>query len=233
MKTSSTVLTREEREILILGVQNPDGRHPSNAEIAAFLGIPVTRVKTLMHQACLKLGADNRNEAVLLALKGGEISLDELFTPVELAQTFAELGPDGLRRIAQVVRRKRKDGYLPEPGEQLLPTVRRPDGILTNRERDVIICAGHGLSNKEIAAFLYISTSAVRNFLNRASRKLGARKRADAITLALRRREIGITDLTTVTDLLQAFDRLGPESIEKVARLLEQQRDDGPGSTSG
>lgn len=65
MLTNNPILTKEERGILILGALHPNSKHLSNGEISQRLGIPVTMVKTLIHQACVKLGADNRNEAVL------------------------------------------------------------------------------------------------------------------------------------------------------------------------
>jgi DNA-binding CsgD family transcriptional regulator len=226
MKTGSPVLTEEERHILLLVVHNLEN-HLSNSEIALFLGLSVNRVKTLIHRACVKLGAHNRNEAVMIALQRGELGLDELLSLDELAETFSSLGPDGLRRIAHLVRQEREDGHLPEMDEPIIPAVRRQDSILTNRERDVVILAGRGLTNKEMADALCMSTHAVRTFLNRASTKLGARKRAEAITLAIRQGEIGIGDLASPHDVFQALARLGADSIEKMALLLGQK----PGST--
>jgi DNA-binding CsgD family transcriptional regulator len=82
MATRMTILTAEERAILILVAQHPGLKHLSNSEIGQHLGITVTRVKTLIHQACVKLDADNRNEAVLMAIRQGEIKLNELM-PLE------------------------------------------------------------------------------------------------------------------------------------------------------
>jgi len=89
MKTRNTIITREERDILILVSRHPGGKHLSNSEIGQHLGISVTRVKTLMHQACLKLKAHNRNEAVFIAMRQGEISLNELFSLDELAEILS------------------------------------------------------------------------------------------------------------------------------------------------
>ena len=57
MKRKSTVLTKEERDVLIAAAIHPNVKYLSNKEIAQHLGISVSRVKTLIHQACLKLGA--------------------------------------------------------------------------------------------------------------------------------------------------------------------------------
>jgi DNA-binding CsgD family transcriptional regulator len=231
MKTRSTVLTREERDVLILAAQHPSDKHLSNSEIAQRLGVSVSRVKTLIHQACVKLGAHNRNEVILFAAKRGEISFTELLSLDEQAEILSPLGPDGLRRIAHLVRQEREDGHLPDMDEQIIPTVRRQDSLLTNRERDVLILVGRGLTNKEIADTLYMSTSAVRTFLNRASTKLGARKRADAVRLALKQREIIIGEIFSLGDALQDLASLGAESFEKIAQLLDEKLGKEPTST--
>jgi len=231
MKTRSAVLTKEERDILILATQHPSDRHLCNSEIAQRLGISVNRVKTLTHQICVKLGADNRNEAILLAMKRGELGVDEFLSIDELAEFYSSLDPDTLRRIAHLVRQEQEDGHLPAKDEQIVLTHRRQNGILTNRERDVLILVAHGLTNKEMADFLCMSTSAVRTFLNRASTKLGARKRADAVVLALKKGEISIGEIASLDEVLQGLAPLGAESIEKIAELLDAKHGKEPIST--
>jgi DNA-binding CsgD family transcriptional regulator len=222
MKTKSTVLTKEERDILILAAPHSGGKHLSNADIAQRLGISVSRVKTLIHQACLKLEAHNRSEAIVFALKRGEISLNEVYSLDELADLFSSLSPDMLRRIAHLVRQELEQGYLPGEDEQIICLDRRQDTTLTKRERDVLILAGRGFTNKEIADRLYISPDAVRNFLNRACRKLGACKRADAVFLALKQREITMGEIGSLNEVVQGLAPLGAETIEKIAQLLAQ-----------
>ena len=220
MKTRSTVLTKETRDILLLAASH--GKHLNNTEIAQRLGISVGRVKTLIHQACLKLGAHNRSEAVVLALKRGEISLNEVYSLDELAELFSSLSPDMLRRIAHIVRQWLDHGYLLVEDEQNIYTDRRQDTILTKGEREVLILAGRGFTNKEIADKLYISPDTVRNFLNRAFTKLGAYKRSDAVFLALKQREITIGEIGSLDEVVQGLAPLGAESIEKIAQLLNQ-----------
>jgi DNA-binding CsgD family transcriptional regulator len=221
MKTKNTILTKEERDILILVARH--GEHLSNTEIARHLGISVSRVKTLIHQACLKLGAHNRNEAIFFAImKRREIIGTEVYSLDELAEILCSLGPDMLRRIAHLVRQELEQGQPPAKDEQIIPMERRPDTTLTKRERDVLIFAGRGLTNKEIADRLCISISAVRTFLNRACTKLGAPKRADAIVLALKRREISVGEIFSFDELLQTLALLGADSVEKMAQLLSQ-----------
>jgi DNA-binding CsgD family transcriptional regulator len=60
-----------------------------------------------------------------------------------------------------------------------------PPGVelLSQREREVVRCALAGLSNKEIAYELGLSSSTVRVLFSRARRKVGARTRDDLLTL--------------------------------------------------
>ena len=222
MKTKSTVLTREERDILILGTINPRGEHLSNIEIGQRLGISVSRVKTLIHQACVKLEAHNRIEAIFFAMRRGEISLNEVYSLDELAEILSSLSPDMLRRIAHLVRQELEHGHLPGKDEQIICTDRRQDTTLTKRERDVLILAGRGLTNIEIADRLYISIGAVRTFLSRACTKLGARKRSDAVVSALKQREISVGEILSLNEVVQGLAPLGAESVEEMAQLLNQ-----------
>lgn len=222
MQTKSTVLTREERDILISGAIHLSGKHLSNSEIAQRLGISVSRVKTLIHQACIKLEAHNRIEAIFFAMRQGEISLNEVYSLDELAEILSSLSPDMLIRIAHLVRQDLEHRRPLGEDERIIYTDRRQDTVLTKRERDVLILAGRGLTNMEIADRLYISISAVRTFLNRACTKLGARKRADAVVLALKQREIGVGEITSINEMVQGLTPLGAESLEKMAQLLNQ-----------
>jgi DNA-binding NarL/FixJ family response regulator len=220
MQTKSTVLTREERGLLILATLH--GQQLSNSEISQRLGVSVSRVKRLVHLACVKLEAHNRAEAIVFALKRGEISLNDIFSLDELAEILSLLSPDTLIMIAHLVRQELELGHPRGKDEQIIRTDRRQDAILTNRERDVLIIAGHGLTNKEIADRLCISIGAVTTFLNRACRKLGARRRTDAVVLALKQREISAGEILSLYEMLQFLAPLGAESIEKIAQLLSQ-----------
>jgi DNA-binding CsgD family transcriptional regulator len=54
---------------------------------------------------------------------------------------------------------------------------------LTDRERDVVLLAAEGLSNREIGARLYLSEGTVRNYLSTAFGKLGVSRRAQLAQL--------------------------------------------------
>lgn len=219
MKTRRTVLTREERDVLMLAAEHPGGCHLSNREIAQRLGTSVNKVKTLIHQACVKLEARNRYEAILSALRWGEIRLDEFYSLDELAEVCCSLSPSVLRRVAHLMRQEHGDLRLDD--EQITCTRRGTDGLLTERERDVLALCWRGLTNAQIADRLCMSANSVRSFLSRAGAKLGARKRIDALVLALKQREISIGEIASLEEMLQLLDPLGPDAIEKVAQLLD------------
>jgi DNA-binding CsgD family transcriptional regulator len=222
MKTMSTVLNKEERDILILGLVHADGQYLSNADIARRLGMSLSKVKTILHQAFVKLGAHNRNEAIFIALRRGEISIDEFYSLDEMAAILSLVDPDMLRKIAHLVRQGLEQGQLPGEEERIICTNRRQDTKLTKRERDVLIIASGGLTNKEIAHRLGISIGAVRTYLHNACTKLGARRRADAVVLALQQREITLGEITSLNELVQLLAPLGAESIEKIIQLVNQ-----------
>ena len=55
---------------------------------------------------------------------------------------------------------------------------------LTDREREMVAFAAHGLGNEEIAQRLFLSPLTVKTHLNRAMSKLGVRDRAQLVVLA-------------------------------------------------
>jgi DNA-binding CsgD family transcriptional regulator len=224
MVTKFHILTKEERLVLILTAFHPNSKHLSYEEISQRLDISVTKVKTLIHQACEKLSADNRNEAVLLALRKGEIQLNELLSLNELADILSSVDPDALYCIANFVRQNPKPGSYPLQNDYTVPVDRRQSGLLTNRERDVLILSSQGFTNIEIAKKLCMTTSAVRTFLNRAFKKLGARKKADAIQAALKQQEISVGEISSQEELTYYLAPLGAEAIERLAQLVDGKR---------
>jgi len=230
MKKRSSLLTKEEREVIILTARHPGGEHLGNEEIARHLGVSVTRVKTLIHQACLKLKARNRGHAIWLAMRRGEIAVGELISFEELAEILGPLGPDVLRELARLIREEPGPGEVAAKGH-ILRADRRRDGLLTNRERDVLVLASDGLTNLEIADRLCISLSSVKAFLNRACAKLGAHRRMDAVLLALKQGEITIGDVVSLEELLENLASFGPDLLEEMARLLDEKVAKRPNST--
>ncbi|MFC1924068.1 LuxR C-terminal-related transcriptional regulator [Chloroflexota bacterium] len=226
MKARVPTLTREQRDILILAAPHLHGQHLSNNDIAQRIGIPATRVKTLIHQACVKLGAHNRIEAVFFALLKRDIRLNDVYSLDELAEIFRMMCPDMFRKITRLVSQEIDYGHLPWRDEQVVNTGRE-DGknviMLTSTERDVLIFAGRGLTNKQIADKLYISNSSVRTFLYRAGVKLGAHNRINTFLLAIKRGEINLSDIFSVNELLPPITQLGTEFLENIAQLISKE----------
>jgi DNA-binding CsgD family transcriptional regulator len=67
------------------------------------------------------------------------------------------------------------------------PTIRRPAGLLSEREREVVRLVAEGLSNQQIAETLFISERTARFHLTSVFNKLGADNRAQAVALASQR----------------------------------------------
>lgn len=78
--------------------------------------------------------------------------------------------------------------FLEHLGPQLRTASGGPDptASLTERERDVFIAIGEGLTNAEIAQSLYLSESTVKTHVGRVLMKLDARDRIQAVILAHR-----------------------------------------------
>ena len=72
------------------------------------------------------------------------------------------------------------------------PAVHVSSAQLSDREREVMTLLALGTTASEIAESLVISKETVRNHLRNARAKLGARTRAQAIAVALRRGEIDV-----------------------------------------
>lgn len=89
----------------------------------------------------------------------------------------ATLSPRVTRRMLELF-----GASLPGEPEPATPEL---DG-LTDREREVFIAIGRGLTNAEIGAELFVSESTVKTHVGRVLAKLGARDRVHAVILAHR-----------------------------------------------
>src|SRR4030042_1163383 len=100
-RRQDTILTKSEQDVLGLV-----GRGLTNKEIANTLFMSLGTVGTLIYRICTKLGACNRSEAFLLALKRGEIGIDDIYSLNELLQYLAPLGAESIEKIAQLLSQK-------------------------------------------------------------------------------------------------------------------------------
>jgi len=231
MKVKIPILTQEEKDVLILASVHPSRQYLSNAEIGRHLNISDTRVKTLIHQACVKLKAHNRLEAIFFALLRREIKLNDVYTIDEIAEIFRAMCPDMFKKIIKIVSEEIEYDHRLEEGEQILNSDsddNRQDRILTNSERDIIILTARGLTNKEIADKLFLSECSVRTFLYRSYAKLGAHRRAEAIQLAFKLGEVRLGDIYTIQEMLQPIAPLGANSLKKIAKLIDNRLEKEP-----
>lgn len=82
----------------------------------------------------------------------------------------------------------------PNLAEAMLTEARRDtDGIISNREEEVLQLVADGLGTSEIAAKLFISQKTVKNHLASIYEKLNARDRTQAVLMAVK---MGIVKLT-------------------------------------
>ena len=102
-----SVLTQRERKVLVLV-----GRGLTNREIARRLFTSTSTVKICLHQACVKLKARNRAQAVILAMKRGLLNTQELYSLDELADLLASLGPEATETVAQLLKSKLEQAQL-------------------------------------------------------------------------------------------------------------------------
>jgi len=94
-------LSQRERETLILVA-----RGMTNKDIAERLYTSMSTVKAIIHQACVKLGARSRGQAIVIVLKRGIVGTDEMYTLDELADMLGSLGSQKIETIAQIVNQK-------------------------------------------------------------------------------------------------------------------------------
>ena len=97
----SKILTPREREVLALVA-----RGLTNREIAETLFTSTSTVKLCLHQACAKLGARNRAQAVIMALRQEALNSKDVYSLNELVELLSAWGPEEIETVAQMLRQK-------------------------------------------------------------------------------------------------------------------------------
>jgi DNA-binding NarL/FixJ family response regulator len=127
------------------------------------------------------------DEYVVEALRSGasgyllkDVEPDDLVTAVRSAAT-------GELPLARQVLRRVVDGYVRRPARAADPRLER----LSDREREVLVLVGQGLSNAEISERLFISLPTTKSHVAAILTKLELRDRVQAAILAHR---LGLLD---------------------------------------
>lgn len=111
-------------------------------------------------------------------------------------------------------------GHYPigQPGEK---EKQRRIVMLTNRERGVLVLAGRGLTNQDIAEKLGISSRTVKCILHHACLKLRAPNRTQALLMAIRKGHISIKEVLSLDELAELLASLDPEAMDSVNQRLK------------
>jgi DNA-binding NarL/FixJ family response regulator len=104
------------------------------------------------------------------------------------AITWAKAALAGFRRVGAVHDAEETNRLLREMGAPVKAEVRSQDQLLTTRETEVLELLSRGLSNREIAARLFLSAKTVEHHVSQVLGKLGLRNRSEAAAFFLNQR---------------------------------------------
>jgi DNA-binding NarL/FixJ family response regulator len=130
--------------------------------------------------ACLMLTAHTDDRALLAAIMAGAagyvnkhaLGPDLIDAVRNVAVGGAALGPEAAQRV---MARLRQNAELSDPL-----------AALSSQERKVLGHIGEGLTNREIAARMFLSEKTVKNYVSSLLAKLGMQRRAQVAALAAR-----------------------------------------------
>ena len=128
--TTNSLLTGRERDVLALA-----GRGLTNQEIADELFISTRTVKCTLHRACVRLGAHNRTQAVISAIRQGALHIMEMFSADDLAELLASLPPELMTNICRRVWQNNANNRLPSN------TMRYEQGGVKKQMKGEVKCA--------------------------------------------------------------------------------------------
>ncbi|MFC8567281.1 response regulator [Streptomyces sp. NPDC057245] len=166
-------------DVVLMDLRMPDTDGlTATADICARPDLAATRV--------LVLTTFENDQNVARALRAGasgflgkDVSPDVLLTGIRtVAAGESLLSPTATRTL--ITR------FLATPDDEAPPALPALLATLTEREREVMTLAAHGMSNTEIADHLVVSPLTVRSHVQRAMTKLHARDRAQLVVIAYR-----------------------------------------------
>ncbi|MFB7669342.1 response regulator [Kitasatospora sp. NPDC056138] len=158
-------------DVAVLDVRLPDSD-----------GVSVCRElrSTMPDLACLMLTSFDDEEALLDAIMAGaagyvlkQISGTDLVSAVRtVASGQSLLDPGAATRLMARLR-----GESQAPRQPVLPA-------LTDREQEILVLVGEGLTNRQIGERLYLAEKTVKNHISRLLAKLGVERRVQAAVIA-------------------------------------------------
>lgn len=158
-------------DVAVLDVRLPDGD-----------GVSVCRDlrSTLPDLACLMLTSFSDDEALVDAIMAGaagyilkQIRGTDLVGAVRTVAAGGSLMDP--RSIARVMERLRSGGAGTRPD---------PLADLTEREREILVLIGEGLTNRQIGERLHLAEKTIKNYVSNLLAKLGMERRTQAAVLA-------------------------------------------------
>jgi DNA-binding NarL/FixJ family response regulator len=171
----AVVLAQEHRpEIALIDIQMPvlDGIEATRQIVAdpRLAGVRIVILTNYGH-----------DEYIFRALRAGACGfLLKDTEPAELVQAL-RVAMVGNALLSPAVTRRLISEFVARPPDALATAGM---DTLTNREREVVALAAHGLNNDEIAATMVLSPSTAKTHVSRAMTKLGARDRAQLVVFA-------------------------------------------------
>lgn len=171
----AVALAREHRpDIALIDIQMPvmDGIE-ATGQIGADEELSGVRVVILTN-----FGLDEHIFRALRAGASGFLLKDT--DPAELLQAL-RVAMQGDALLSPAVTRRLIGEFVARPPDAVAAVGMES---LTNREREVVALAAHGLSNHEIATRMVLSPATAKTHVSRAMIKLGARDRAQLVVFA-------------------------------------------------
>lgn len=163
-------------DVVLLDVAKPDALREVKRVNGGFAGAPIVALGVLKHDGDVIACA----EAGIAGYVFRDASLEELVATVESAargelRCSPTVAATILRRVATLAARQR-----------IIPPV--PNRV-TRREREILELIELGLSNKQIAARLFIEITTVKNHIHNILEKLRVRTRSEAAATLRRARD--------------------------------------------
>lgn len=162
-------------DVMLMDVNMPilDG-----LQVLKILSEELPDVKVLM------LAVDEKEEQLFEALRSGAKGyLLKNILPNELL-TFIHMINRGEIIISGLMAKKMVDYFTNQHSQEIVRPFKKTD-ILTKREKEILMHVIKGLTNREIAAALFISENTVKNHLRNIMEKLQMNNRVQAATFAL------------------------------------------------